>query len=48
MPRAQLVALGFAKLEDDVPWRLISTLQVWLMMMSQFKECDQIRTLLEG
>ena len=45
---AQPVVLDFAKPEDDVPWGLISTLQVWLMMMAQFKECDQIRTLLEG
>ena len=45
---AQLVVLDFAKPEADVPWRLIPTLYVWLRTMDQFKECDQIRTMLEG
>ena len=43
---AQPVVLDFAKPEDDVPWRLISTLHFWLRMMSQIKECDQTRTML--
>ena len=44
----QLVVFDFAKPEADVPWRLIPTLYVWLRTMDQFKECDQIRTMLEG
>ena len=44
---ARLVVLDFGKPEDDVPWRLIPTPLVWLRIPSQFKECDQIRTMLE-